>query len=137
MALPTPPLSKDEVRLYDASPVHVALFNHDYGTLNVLLAAIPRPPPHHVILTEQASVAAEDAATEASRVVDFRDVPGRESPLCLAVRLRDPVAVQMLMAAGGDVSLQVILSVTLTLADFYSWYHGLPLTYCSLFFLPF
>ena len=82
MALPTPPLSQDEERLYDASPVHVARFNHD-----VLLAAIPRPPPHHVILTEQASVAAEDAAAEASRVVDFRDVPGRESPLCLAVRL--------------------------------------------------
>ena len=112
MALPTPPLSEDEVRLYDAIPVHVALFNHDHGTLNALLAAILRPPPHHVILTEQTSVAAEYTATEASRVIDFRDVPGRESPLCLAVRLRDPVAVQMLMAAGADVSLQVILSTT-------------------------
>jgi hypothetical protein len=41
-----------------------------------------------------------------SKVIDRRDVPGREAPLHLAVRLSDRKAVEMLMSAGADWSLQ-------------------------------
>ncbi len=41
-----------------------------------------------------------------SKVIDRRDVPGRETPLHLAVRLGDSKAIEMLMSAGADWSLQ-------------------------------
>ncbi len=41
-----------------------------------------------------------------SKVIDRRDVLGREAPLHLAVRLGDSKAVEMLMSAGADWSLQ-------------------------------
>lgn len=39
-------------------------------------------------------------------MIDRRDVPGRETPLHLAVRLRDPISAEILMSAGADWSLQ-------------------------------
>ncbi|MCD7453843.1 hypothetical protein HAX54_022303 [Datura stramonium] len=49
--------------------------------------------------TEEESVAAEIDADAVSVVIDRRDVPGRETPLHLAVRLRDPICAEILMAA--------------------------------------
>jgi hypothetical protein len=67
---------------------------------------LPRPAKAGEVRTEAESIAAEDRADEISKVIDRRDVPGRETPLHLAVRLGDADAVEMLMGAGADWSLQ-------------------------------
>ncbi|KAL0322109.1 UNVERIFIED_CONTAM: Ankyrin repeat domain-containing protein 13B [Sesamum calycinum] len=56
--------------------------------------------------TEAESLAAEEDADAVSAVIDRRDVPGRETPLHLAVRLHDAICAEILMAAGADWSLQ-------------------------------
>nr|CAD1820888.1 unnamed protein product [Ananas comosus var. bracteatus] len=58
------------------------------------------------VATEEESLAAEIAAEAVSAAIDRRDVPGRETPLHLAVRLRDAAAAEILAAAGADWSLQ-------------------------------
>eukprot|EP00271_Cylindrocystis_brebissonii_P007231 TRINITY_DN2052_c0_g1_i1.p1 TRINITY_DN2052_c0_g1~~TRINITY_DN2052_c0_g1_i1.p1 ORF type:complete len:766 (+),score=199.88 TRINITY_DN2052_c0_g1_i1:261-2558(+) len=105
MALPVPPCAEAQ-SLYGHSPVHIAVFNRDHVHLRRILLSLSRPPPAGSIKTEAESVAAEKRALETGAVIDRRDVPGKETPLCLAVRLKDPVAVEMLMLAGADVSLQ-------------------------------
>ncbi|OAY67363.1 Ankyrin repeat domain-containing protein 13B [Ananas comosus] len=62
--------------------------------------------PNRGISTEEESLAAETAAEAVSAAIDRRDVPGRETPLHLAVRLRDAAAAEILAAAGADWSLQ-------------------------------
>ncbi|KAF8393855.1 hypothetical protein HHK36_020053 [Tetracentron sinense] len=85
--------------------------------LPVLSPVAPRPsptaPPLHgnhpqagEVTTEAESVAAELQADVVSTAIYRRDVPSRETPLHLAVRLRDSVSVNILMAAGADWSLQ-------------------------------
>ncbi|RWV85852.1 hypothetical protein GW17_00052317, partial [Ensete ventricosum] len=91
---------------YAHSPAHKAVLARDYAGLKRVLAALPRLAEPSSIVTEAAAVAEEEKADAISAVIDRRDVPGRETPLHLAVRLGDAAAVEMLMAAGVDWSLQ-------------------------------
>ncbi|URE07906.1 hypothetical protein MUK42_21373 [Musa troglodytarum] len=91
---------------YAHSPAHRAVLARDYAGLKRVLAALPRLVDPSAIRTEAASVAEEEKADAISAVIDRRDVPNRETPLHLAVRLGDAAAVEMLMAAGADWSLQ-------------------------------
>lgn len=108
MELPVPPRT-DVGEIYHNSPLHVAIFNKDHHALRTILECLPKLPAPGSIKTEEASIKAEEQAKTASKTLDFRDVPGRESALCLAVRLNDAKAVEMLMIAGSDVNLQVNL----------------------------
>ncbi|WOL07081.1 ankyrin repeat domain-containing protein 13C-A-like [Canna indica] len=91
---------------YAHSPVHKAVLARDYAGLKRVLAALPRLGDPSSIRTEAASMAEEEKADAISAVIDRRDVPGRETPLHLAVHLGDATAAEMLMAAGADWSLQ-------------------------------
>ncbi|GBG64952.1 hypothetical protein CBR_g48701 [Chara braunii] len=90
---------------YSHSLLHAAIVRKDYAALRRILAALPKPTAASV-KTEEESIAMEKRAEDASLVLDKRDVIGGETPLHLAVRLVDPQAVELLMAAGADVSLQ-------------------------------
>ncbi|GAB2211423.1 hypothetical protein Droror1_Dr00024736 [Drosera rotundifolia] len=91
---------------YDHSPVHLAVLGGDHSALLKIIGGLPRLPMAGQVNTEAESIAAELEADEFSAVIDRRDVPGRETPLHLAVRLRDARSVKILMAAGADWSLQ-------------------------------
>ncbi len=92
--------------LYAHSPVHTAVAQRDHATLCHILSTLPRPARAGQVTTEAQSIEAEQQADDVSKVIDRRDVPGRETPLHLAVRLSDSKAVEMLMSAGADWSLQ-------------------------------
>ncbi|KAM0832567.1 hypothetical protein ACQ4PT_064813 [Festuca glaucescens] len=91
---------------YAQSPAHHAVSMRDHAALRRVLDALPRARKPEEIRTEADSIAEEARAEAVSAVIDRRDVPGRETPLHLAVRLGDAVAAEMLMAAGADWSLQ-------------------------------
>ncbi|KAK9061400.1 hypothetical protein SSX86_018581 [Deinandra increscens subsp. villosa] len=91
---------------YSHSPAHLAVAQRDHSTLKKLIATLPRLAKAGAVSTEAESVASELDADAFSAVIDRRDVPGRETPLHLAVRLKDPVSADILMAAGADWSLQ-------------------------------
>ncbi|KAK1680980.1 hypothetical protein QYE76_041828 [Lolium multiflorum] len=91
---------------YAQSPAHHAVSMRDHAALRRVLDALPRSRKPEEIRTEADSIAEEARAEAVSAVIDRRDVPGRETPLHLAVRLGDAVAAEMLMAAGADWSLQ-------------------------------
>ncbi|XP_055811360.1 uncharacterized protein LOC129881058 [Solanum dulcamara] len=91
---------------YVHSPAHLAVAKRDYATLKRIVAGLPQLPKAGEVNTETESLAAELNADSVSAVIDRRDVPGRETPLHLAVRMRDPVSAEILMAAGADWSLQ-------------------------------
>ncbi|KAL6989045.1 hypothetical protein U1Q18_014798 [Sarracenia purpurea var. burkii] len=91
---------------YTHSPAHLAVACRDYATLKKLILTLPRLPKAGEVNSEEESLAAELQADAVSAVIDRRDVPGRETPLHLAVRLRDPISAEILMAAGADWSLQ-------------------------------
>lgn len=91
---------------YAHSPAHLAVARRDYASLRRIVAALPRLAKAGEVTTEEESLAAELQADSVSAVIDQRDVPGRETPLHLAVRLRDPISAEILMAAGADWSLQ-------------------------------
>ncbi|KAJ7978167.1 Ankyrin repeat domain-containing protein [Quillaja saponaria] len=91
---------------YAHSPAHLAVGRHDHVALRRIVSSLPRLSKAGEVNTEVDSLAAELQADAISAVVDRRDVPGRETPLHLAVRLRDPVSAEILMAAGADWSLQ-------------------------------
>ncbi|KAJ6821541.1 ankyrin repeat domain-containing protein 13C-A [Iris pallida] len=95
-----------DVSKYAHSPVHRAVLCRDYAALKRILSSLPRLSDPSEIRDEQASLAEEAKAEAVAAVIDRRDVPGRETPLHLAVRLADPVSVEMLMLAGADWSLQ-------------------------------
>ncbi|XP_050225886.1 uncharacterized protein LOC126675309 [Mercurialis annua] len=91
---------------YVHSPAHLAVARRDYAALRRTISTLPRLAKAGEVITEEESLAAEVRADAVSAVIDRRDVPGRETPLHLAVKLRDPVSAEILMAAGADWSLQ-------------------------------
>ncbi|XP_027365365.1 ankyrin repeat domain-containing protein 13C-A-like isoform X2 [Abrus precatorius] len=96
----------EDISKYVHSPVHVAVARRDHAALRHIVSTIPGLAKAGEVNTEAESLGAELKADEVSAVIDRRDVPGRETPLHLAVRLRDPVSAEILMAAGADWSLQ-------------------------------
>ncbi|KAK7834779.1 uncharacterized protein LOC112032458 [Quercus suber] len=91
---------------YAHSSAHLAVARRDYAALRNIVSTLPRVAKAGDVNTEEESLAAEIQADAISAAIDRRDVPGRETPLHLAVRLRDPVSAEILMAAGADWSLQ-------------------------------
>lgn len=91
---------------YAHSPAHLAVARRDYAALRRIIGTLPHLAKAGEVNTEEESMAAELQADAVSAVIDRRDVPGRETPLHLAVRLRDPISAEILMAAGADWSLQ-------------------------------
>ncbi|GAB2218831.1 hypothetical protein Droror1_Dr00002063 [Drosera rotundifolia] len=91
---------------YAHSPAHSAVLRRDYNALHKIIGSVPRLPKAGEVNTEAESIAAELDADKFSEVIDRRDVPGRETPLHLAVRLKDAQSAKILMAAGADWSLQ-------------------------------
>ncbi|KMS97156.1 hypothetical protein BVRB_7g178200 [Beta vulgaris subsp. vulgaris] len=96
-----------DVSKYAHCPVHKAIATKDHATLRKLLSGLPRLSDPAEIRSEAASLAEEEKADAISTVVDRRDnVPNRDTPLHLAVKLGDETAAEMLMTAGADWSLQ-------------------------------
>nr|XP_043613697.1 ankyrin repeat domain-containing protein 13C-B-like [Erigeron canadensis] len=91
---------------YSHSPAHLAVVRNDHAALKNIILTLPRLAKAGDVTTEAESVASELDADAVSAVIDRRDVPRRETPLHLAVRLKDPVSAEILMAAGADWSLQ-------------------------------
>jgi len=91
---------------YAHSPVHHAVVLADHTTLSRIISSLPRLPDPSLIQTESDSLAQEKIADQISALLDRRDVPYRETPLHLAVRLNDLFAARALATAGADVSLQ-------------------------------
>jgi len=96
----------EDISKYAHSPAHVAVARRDHAALRHLVSTIPPLAKAGQVNTEAESLAAELKADQVSAVIDRRDVPGRETPLHLAVRLRDAVSAEILMCAGADWSLQ-------------------------------
>ncbi|KAL6509471.1 hypothetical protein OROGR_022781 [Orobanche gracilis] len=96
----------EDLSTYVHSPAHLAVVRGDYATLKRIVATLPQLAKAGQVKTEAESLAAEEDADAVSAVIDRRDVPGRETPLHLAVRLHDAVSAEILMAAGADWSLQ-------------------------------
>ncbi|KAF5736661.1 putative protein binding protein [Tripterygium wilfordii] len=95
-----------DISRYSHSPVHKAVAMRDYAGLRKILAGLPRLCDPAEIRTEAASLAEEEKADAIAAVIDRRDVPNRDTPLQLSVKLRDETATEMLMVAGADWSLQ-------------------------------
>ncbi|XAR64892.1 hypothetical protein NMG60_11008781 [Bertholletia excelsa] len=91
---------------YAHSPVHLAVARGDHATLKQIISTLPRLAKADEVNNEEESLAAELQADAVSAVIDRRDVPGRETPLHLAVRLKDPTSAEILMTAGANWSLQ-------------------------------
>ncbi|GMN62525.1 hypothetical protein TIFTF001_031602 [Ficus carica] len=95
-----------DVSKYAHSPVHKAIATKDYAALRRILAGLPRLCNPSEIRTEAISLAEEEKAEAISAAIDRRDVPNRDTPLHLAVKLGEQTATEMLMVAGADWSLQ-------------------------------
>ncbi|CAM8921204.1 unnamed protein product [Rhodiola kirilowii] len=95
-----------DVSRYAHSPAHKAIAMKDYSGLKKILAGLPRLRDPAEINNEATSIAEEEKADAISAVIDRRDVPNRDTPLHLAVKLGDETATEMLMFAGADWSLQ-------------------------------
>lgn len=96
----------EDLTQYAHSPAHLAVARRDYAGLKRIISTLPQLSKAGEVKNEVESVEAELRADAVSIVIDRRDVPGRETPLHLAVRLRDPTSAEILMAAGADWSLQ-------------------------------
>ncbi|XP_057733560.1 uncharacterized protein LOC130948723 [Arachis stenosperma] len=96
----------EDLSKYAHSPAHLAVAKRDHASLRHIVSVLPRLAKAGEVNTEAESLNAELRADEVSAVIDRRDVPGRETPLHLAVRIKDPVSADILMAAGADWSLQ-------------------------------
>lgn len=96
-----------DISKYGQCPVHKAIVTKDHAALRKILSGLPRLSDPAEIRSEAASLAEEAKADAISLVVDRRDnVPNRDTPLHLAVKLSDETATEMLMIAGADWSLQ-------------------------------
>ncbi|XP_062109086.1 uncharacterized protein LOC133819767 [Humulus lupulus] len=95
-----------DVSKYAHSPVHKAIAMRDYAGLRRILASLPRLCNPSEVRTEAISLAEEEKAEAISAAIDRRDVPNRDTPLHLAVKLGDLTSTEMLMVAGADWSLQ-------------------------------
>ncbi|XP_047319231.1 ankyrin repeat domain-containing protein 13C-A-like [Impatiens glandulifera] len=95
-----------DVSKYAHSPVHKDIITKDYASLRKILSALPKFRHPSEIRTEADSQVEEEKADAISSVIDRRDVPNRDTPLHLAVKLVDEAATEMLMIAGADWSLQ-------------------------------
>jgi ankyrin repeat domain-containing protein 13 len=91
---------------YGHSPIHLAVLNRNYMALRQIVNSLPHLSNPSEVQTEADSLAEESKADVISAQIDRRDVPGRETPLHLAVRLGDATSVELLMLAGADWSLQ-------------------------------
>ncbi|CAH8387048.1 unnamed protein product [Eruca vesicaria subsp. sativa] len=91
---------------YTHSPAHLAVVLHDHAALKRIVMDLPTLAKAGEVTNEAESLEAESRADAVTAVIDRRDVPNRETPLHLAVRLRDPVSAEILMSAGADWSLQ-------------------------------
>lgn len=96
----------EDISKYAHSPAHLAVARRDHAALRHLVSTVPRLARPGEVNTEAESLAAELKADQVSALIDRRDVPGRETPLHLAVRLRDAISAEILMCAGADWSLQ-------------------------------
>lgn len=96
----------DDIEKYSHSPAHLSVLRRDHASLRSLVRTLPRLPKAGEVNTEAESIAGEATADIISSAIDRRDVPNRETPLHLAVRLRDPISAEILMSAGADWSLQ-------------------------------
>ncbi|CAI0385195.1 unnamed protein product [Linum tenue] len=96
----------EDLSKYSHSPAHLAVARRDYAGLQSIISNLPQLAKAGEVTNEQQSVAAEREADALSAIIDRRDVPGRETPLHLAVKLRDQISAEILMAAGADWSLQ-------------------------------
>ncbi|KAG0483954.1 hypothetical protein HPP92_012038 [Vanilla planifolia] len=94
---------------YAHSPAHYLVSSGDLVRLRRLLDSLPRLAHPSSILSEADSLLQSRLAEAVSAVVDRRDVPRRDSPLHLAVRLRPlsaaTAAATALAYAGADPSL--------------------------------
>ncbi|KAJ6961733.1 ankyrin repeat domain-containing protein 13C-A [Populus alba x Populus x berolinensis] len=95
-----------DISKYAHSPVHKAIAAKDYATLRKIVAGLPRLCNPAEIRNEAISLAEEEKADAIATAIDRRDVPNRDTPLHLAVKLGDEIATEMLMVAGADWSLQ-------------------------------
>ncbi|KAI3520612.1 hypothetical protein L1887_10062 [Cichorium endivia] len=86
---------------YSHSPAHLVVVRSDHTALKNIIAILPRLAKAGDVTTESESNAADLDADVVSAVIDRRDVPGRETPLHLVVRLKDPISAEILMAARG------------------------------------
>lgn len=96
----------EDLSKYAHSLAHLAVARRDYAALRRIISNLPRLAKAGDVNTEDESLEAELQADAVSAIIDRRDVPSRETPLHLAVRLRDPISAEILMAAGADWSLQ-------------------------------
>ncbi|XP_008789428.1 uncharacterized protein LOC103706929 isoform X1 [Phoenix dactylifera] len=96
----------EDISKYAHSPVHLAVARRDHVALRRIVAALSRLPKAGDVTTEEESLLAEITADAVSAIIDRRDVPHRETPLHLAVRLGDPISAEILMSTGADWSLQ-------------------------------
>ncbi|ESQ29215.1 hypothetical protein EUTSA_v10023357mg [Eutrema salsugineum] len=90
---------------YAHSPVHYVVVSGDHAALTRLLSSLPKLGDPEQIRTESDSLSQERVADQISAVLDRRDVPFRETPLHLAVRLNDVFAARAISSAGADISL--------------------------------
>ncbi|GAA0163285.1 scaffold/adaptor protein [Lithospermum erythrorhizon] len=95
-----------DVSSYAHSPVHEAVVTKDYSRLNKIIEGLPKLCDPANIKIESVSLAEEAKAEAIAAVIDRRDVPNRDTPLHLAVKLTDETATEILMRAGADWSLQ-------------------------------
>ncbi|KAL9688763.1 hypothetical protein QQ045_033187 [Rhodiola kirilowii] len=100
---PAPAIRADD---YAHSPVHLAVVLGDSAKLSRIVASLPRLADPNRIHTEADSLLQERIADQIAALLDRRDVPFRETPLHLAVRLNDSFAARKLAEAGADISLQ-------------------------------
>ncbi|GAB4830828.1 hypothetical protein Ancab_004856 [Ancistrocladus abbreviatus] len=91
---------------YALSPVHYAVAVGDHTALSRLVSSLPRLTNPSRVLTKRDSLTQERVADQVSAVLDRRDVPFRETPLHVAVRLNDAFAARTLASTGADISLQ-------------------------------
>ncbi|MQM12293.1 hypothetical protein Taro_045211, partial [Colocasia esculenta] len=99
-------LGMEDASKYAHSPAHLAVACRDHVALRRTVTGLPRLPKAGEVTTEEESIAAEHASDVLAATIDRRDVPNRETPLHLAVRLKDPISAEILMSAGADWSLQ-------------------------------